>query len=122
MPDATVPNATILIIDDERVVREMLPMVMVKYEFEVLAAGGGEEGLALFRERAKCIDLVLLDLSMPDISGIEVLAQMREQDPQVKVAILTGFADDDPELEGLEVIYKPFRVGELLERVHYLLR
>jgi DNA-binding response OmpR family regulator len=75
MPDATVPNATILIIDDERVVREMLPMVMVKYEFEVLAAGGGEEGLALFRERAKCIDLVLLDLSMPDISGIEVLAQ-----------------------------------------------
>ncbi|MGY8825813.1 MAG: response regulator [Candidatus Latescibacterota bacterium] len=107
--------------DDEKAVRDMLFMVLARFNYQVLIAAGGLEGMELYREHAECIDLVLLDLSMPRMSGLEVLVELQALKPDIRVAILTGFSDDHPELAGIELIYKPFRINELLELVDRLL-
>lgn len=120
--DDSATGATILVVDDERVVRDMLSAVLVRFNYCVLVAANGIEGVELYREHAKRIDIVLLDLAMPGLSGIEVLAQLRSLNPDVRVAILTGFSEDSPELADIELIYKPFRVNELISLVERLLR
>lgn len=114
--------ATILVVDDEAVVRDMLYAVLVRFNYCVLAAANGVEGVELYRAHADRIDLVLLDLAMPGLSGIEVLAELRSLNPDVRVAILTGFAEDEPALADIELVYKPFRVNELTSLIERLLR
>ncbi len=114
-------QATILVIDDERVVRDMLSMVLTRLNYRVLAAAGGMEGVELYRAHGEDIDLVLLDLSMPGMSGTEVLAQLQSLEPSVRVAILTGFIDDNPALADIELSHKPFRIDELKDLVERLL-
>lgn len=106
--------ATVLVVEDERVVREMLLAVLARFNYRVLVATDGLEGVELYRAHGERIDLVLLDLSMPGLSGIEVLAQLQSIDPAVCVVILTGFAEDNPALAEIELVHKPFRVDELI--------
>jgi len=116
------PEATILVVDDERVVREMLSMLLTRFNYQALIAADGMEAIELYRAHAERIDLVLLDLSMPGMSGLELLAALRVLDPSIRVAVLTGFTEDHPELKGIELIYKTFRVNELIELIKRLLR
>ena len=114
--------ALILVMDDEQVVRDMLTMVLGRYGYEVEVAQDGEAGLALFAARSEQVGLVLLDLSMPKVSGVEVLSQIKASKPEVPVVILTGFADDVEGVEGAtEILYKPYRMEVLLEIVRRLL-
>jgi two-component system cell cycle sensor histidine kinase/response regulator CckA len=106
--------ATVLVVEDERVVREMLLAVLARFNYRVLVATDGLEGVELYRAHGERIDLVLLDLSMPGLSGIEVLAQLQSINPAVCVVILTGFAEDNPALAEIELVHKPFRVDELI--------
>ena len=108
--------ALILVIDDEQVVCDMLSTILARYGYKV------ETALALFAARREEIGLVLLDLSMPKMSGVEVLDQIKASAPEIPVALMTGFADP---AEGVaevdEIIYKPFRLEELVAEVRKLL-
>jgi CheY-like chemotaxis protein len=114
--------ATILVVEDERVVREMLSAVLARFNYRALVATDGLEGVELYRAHGERIDLVLLDLSMPGLSGIEVLAQLQSIDPDVRVVILTGFPEDNPALAEIELVHKPFRVDELMGVIKRLIR
>jgi two-component system cell cycle sensor histidine kinase/response regulator CckA len=114
--------ATVLVVEDERVVREMLLAVLARFNYRVLVATDGLEGVELYRAHGERIDLVLLDLSMPGLSGIEVLAQLQSINPAVCVVILTGFAEDNPALAEIELVHKPFRVDELIGVIKRLIR
>jgi len=105
-------TATVLIVDDEEVVRRSTAHILERCGYDVLSAAHGQEGLAMMQRRP--VDLVLLDLSMPGASGQEVLTELRQLRPDVKVIIFTGYAarrEDFP--EALGVIQKPFSINAL---------
>jgi DNA-binding NtrC family response regulator len=83
--------ATVLIIDDDAMIRDYLGDVLRDDGFEILLAATGGEGEALLR--AKPVDIVLLDVHLPDANGIVVLKKIKEIDPQVQVIILTAYSE-----------------------------
>jgi two-component system, cell cycle sensor histidine kinase and response regulator CckA len=87
--------ATVLIIDDEETVRDMIGEVLEAQGFEVLRAEDGPRGIALFREKRDHVNVVLLDLSMPGLSGAETFRRLREIDRGVRVILSSGYDHDE---------------------------
>ena len=119
--------ATILIVDDEREIRELLRYNLERRGYQVLTAQDGEEGLA--RIFATHPDLVLLDLLLPGLNGLEVLRELR-QEPSTRdlpVLLLTARGAEMDKLLGFErgaddYITKPFSPREVIARVEAVLR
>ena len=78
----------ILVIDDDAAIRESCRRVLTKNGHQVESAENGAKGLAMFGNMA--FDLVLLDLRMPDFDGMDVLSQLREQDPKALIIVISG--------------------------------
>jgi CheY-like chemotaxis protein len=103
----------VLLIDDEDLVRKTLERALQHEGAEVLSASGGAEGLSLLRAHPG-LDLVLLDVAMPDIGGGEVLRRLREIDANVTVYLMTGFLPDGFEVAGASgVLSKPLELARL---------
>ncbi|MEZ4645382.1 MAG: PAS domain S-box protein [Chloroflexota bacterium] len=81
----------VLLIDDEEPVREAVADILASVDVSVLTAANGMEGVALYREHAAEINLVILDLSMPGMSGEETFQQLRRIDPHVQVILSSGY-------------------------------
>lgn len=103
--------ATILVIDDERLLCDLLQEVLRRHGHEVYTAFSGREGIASFRQQRPLF--TLLDLHLPDINGIEVLKQLREIDPNGAVMILTGAASDNLERQARELGITDFLIKGL---------
>jgi two-component system cell cycle sensor histidine kinase/response regulator CckA len=112
----------LLLIDDEEVVRDMVAEVLAHEGLDVLCAEDGARGVAVFRERRAEIDVVLLDLSMPGLSGEETFRRLCEIDPEVCVILSSGydhleatrrFGDRAP----TGFIQKPYRPAQLLAEI-----
>jgi len=113
----------ILVVDDEIGPRESLRMIL-KDQYELILADSGEEGIEKMKQGG--IDLVLLDLQMKKMSGIEALEKMKEIDPPVSVVILTGYgtletAQKAIRLGAADYVNKPFDVIELTKTVRTIL-
>ena len=113
---------TILVIDDEEMVRNTAQQMLELRGYTALAAADGQEGLDVFDREAGAIDLVLLDQSMPRMSGQDVLVKLREAAPELKVIIFTGFAVKVDEFEGADdIVQKPFTLANLVAKVREVL-
>ncbi|MBI9101908.1 MAG: response regulator [Spirochaetales bacterium] len=112
----------ILIIDDEEIIRDLVVDILEESRYEVSDFSSGEEALKYFRLNSEEIDLVLLDIIMPEMGGSEVFAKLREIDPDVKVILLSGYSRN-VEIETLltwkntEFFQKPISVKGLLDMV-----
>jgi DNA-binding response OmpR family regulator len=93
--------ASILVVDDEQMICDLLRSVFSSHGHEVLTATSGREGLELFRQRRP--RFTLLDLLMPEMDGLEVLKQIREMDPEAGVIMLTGGGTDALEARAREM-------------------
>lgn len=114
------PQPNILIVDDDPAVRVVAEEMLRTLGCEVAAAGSGKDGLQLLDQRA--FDLVMLDVGMPYMSGIEVYHILREALPAQKVAFLTGYASEDiDELNDANVwlIAKPFTMESLTQALNF---
>lgn len=118
---------TILIVEDDVAIREMLQQFLTPKNFEVITAENGKLAFDQLAERNP--DLVLLDWMLPDFSGPELLKMMRSNTAQkeVPVIMLTARSEEEDKIKGLEVgaddyITKPFSLKELLARIRALLR
>lgn len=89
--------------------------------YRIVTAATGERGLEIFEAQADVIDLVLLDLSMPTMSGHEVLLRIREMNSEAHVLILTGYAIGDIDFD-TAVLRKPFTIAELESKIIEALR
>jgi DNA-binding response OmpR family regulator len=107
--------ATILIIDDERLLCDLLQEMLQRHGHEVFTAYSGGEGVARHKERRP--HFTILDLHLPDMSGIEVLKRIREHDPKAAVMILTGAASDKLEREAQELGVTEFLIKGLSSEV-----
>jgi len=103
--------ATILVIDDERLLCDLLQNLLREHGHEVFTAYNGREGVASFRQRRP--RFTLLDLNLPDVNGIEVLKEIREIDPQSEVIILTGCATDQLEKQARDLGITDFLIKDL---------
>ena len=120
-PDDSEPvrgTGHILLVDDEMPVREYVASLLMGLGYEVTACPDGVEALAVFEREHDQIDLVILDMVMPKLSGAEVFRAMKRIQPNVRALLLSGYtkegAADALLSEGvLEFIHKPFHVGEL---------
>jgi two-component system cell cycle sensor histidine kinase/response regulator CckA len=117
---------TILLVDDEEMVTDLGAEILQRHGYQVLAAPDGEKALEIWREKRREIDLVVLDLVMPNLGGPATFARLREMDPAVKVLICSGYRSKEDELKVLKmadvpVILKPFRPEDLAARVREVL-
>ncbi|MGC2063552.1 MAG: ATP-binding protein [Thermodesulfovibrionales bacterium] len=87
-------SETILMIDDEAAVREMSRDLLTRLGYEVILAGGGSEGLSIFREMQDKISLVVLDMMMPERGGKEIFRLLKEIKPDVRVLLCSGFSQE----------------------------
>jgi len=115
---------TILVVDDERNIVDLLRLYLEKEGFAVIAAADGEEALTLHRRHDP--DLVVLDLMLPRIDGLEVCREIRRHS-DTPVLMLTARADDIDAIVGLELgaddyVTKPFNPRALVARVKAILR
>ncbi|MCX7918943.1 MAG: sigma-54 dependent transcriptional regulator [bacterium] len=106
----------ILVVDDDEDMRFTLREVMTREGYQVVTAADGIEALDKTRESA--FDLVILDMKMPRLDGIETLRQLREQDPELTVIMVTAFGTRDLALEAIRLgaydyFNKPFDLGEI---------
>jgi nitrogen-specific signal transduction histidine kinase len=113
---------TVLIVDDEELVRQVAQIALERAGYQVLAAAGGASGLAMLDEHKDVISLVLLDMGMPEMSGKEVLNRIRASGSKVPVIICSGYSEPEvlrqfANCDFTAVIQKPFKARELPERV-----
>jgi DNA-binding response OmpR family regulator len=118
------PEATVLIVDDEPLVREILARYLTREGFAVATASNGLQ--ALERWQNEHPDLVLLDLMLPEVNGLEVFRRARETD-DTPVIMLTAKGEEADRLVGLEIgaddyVTKPFSPREVVARVRAVLR
>ena len=116
-------SGTILIIDDEENVRDVARVALEETGYAVLLARDGRNGIEVFSERADEIDAVLLDMSMPRMSGEETLAELRSIHPQVRVVLTSGYSEQEISAKfagkGLAgFVQKLFRASELVNKIH----
>ena len=122
-PEApTKKTGTVLVVEDEEGVRKITKMMLERSGFGVLTANDGRAGLDLFRQRMKEIDIVVLDLSMPYMSGKEVFREMIKLDPGVRVILSSGYTEEHVKMqfEGVKpagFIQKPYLSSNLIDKV-----
>ncbi|HNY52690.1 MAG TPA: response regulator [Bacteroidales bacterium] len=117
----------ILIIEDDRDLREMLRSALLRKDYTVLEADNGKEALINFKPGVT--DLVVTDLLMPEEDGLKVIMQMREMKPEIKVIAISGGGKAGPgsylrmakALGADSVFPKPFSVNDLVNRIDDLL-
>jgi len=110
------PGSKILIVEDDKKMREALRQIMVREKFDVDTASSGEEALKVFKNRD--FDLVISDLKLPGIDGMEVLKAIREFRPETGVIIITAYATIDSAVQAMkqgaeDYISKPFNLEEI---------
>lgn len=110
----------ILVIDDEEGMRDFLTILLQKEGYQVQAVGKGEEGLRLMSHSP--FDLVITDLRMPGMDGLQVLQRFKEEDPEVGVILITAYASTETAVDAMkggafDYVAKPFHVEELKEAV-----
>jgi CheY-like chemotaxis protein len=118
----TSASECILVVDDENLIRSLATAVLEQAGFRVLAACDGQEGLGLYRRHRTEIDLVLLDYTMPKMTGLQVFHALQELNPDVRVVFSSGYAMDTD--SGLLLaagarafVAKPYRPTELVRAV-----
>lgn len=116
------PSITILLVEDDGNLRNLLQRTLEGGGFRVLSAADGAEGLRLCQEHNGPIDLMVSDIVMPRLNGLQLSEQARVAHPAMKFMFITGFADDFPELReliniGATILEKPFLPSELLSKV-----
>jgi two-component system, cell cycle sensor histidine kinase and response regulator CckA len=117
-PDGAMPPGLVLVIDDEENVRLVAARMLERRGFAVLIAADGPTGVALYESSDAPVGAVLLDLSMPQMSGVEVARSLRRLDPGVRIVLMTGYAEEDARRRFAEMgvaafLQKPFTLGDL---------
>ncbi len=117
---AAAPTARILVVDDERSMRELLSIVLKREGHEVLVAENGRSAIDLLERQP--VELLISDVRMPDLSGVDVLAAAQRMNPEIIGIMITAYASTETAVEALRLgaydyLSKPFNVDELKLKV-----
>ena len=115
-------NETILLVDDEEFVRDLAVRFLTSVGYNVITASNGREAIEIFERDKGKISLVILDLIMPEIGGLQCMEELTRIDPKVRIIIASGFAVDEDERKIIEAtargfVSKPYQVQHALDAV-----
>jgi CheY-like chemotaxis protein len=110
-------SACVLIVDDEGPVRRAAVQILLRKGYNIMEASDGEEAVRVFIENPDAIDLVFLDMTMPGLSGLEALDQMREIRPRIKALVASGYPIDVPTAHFLAKPYSPLTLVRRIQEV-----
>ena len=119
-------QGTILLIDDEEIILDVGSEMIKRLGYAVITAAGGKAGIEAYREHRDTIDLVVLDMIMPDLSGKDTFERLKEIRPDVSVLLSSGYSLNGQAREIMDkgcrgFIQKPFNLGDLAEKIREIL-
>ncbi len=119
-------NETILVVEDEELLRELLEAILEPMGYMVLMASDGEEGFAEYQKHREEIALVISDLGLPKFGGDELYRKLSEVDPHVRMILSSGYIEPGMKAnilkEGVKAfIQKPYNPKEVLSAIHNIL-
>lgn len=120
-------DLTVLVVDDESRMRKLIKDFLKQKKFNILEAEDGEVALKVYNDNKEKINLILLDVMMPKLDGWSVLRQIRQENKEIPIIMLTARAEEQDELFGFELgvdeyISKPFSPKILVARVEAILK
>ncbi|WP_460115175.1 response regulator [Pseudomonas sp. H2_D02] len=118
---APVTPPTILVVEDDSIVRMLIVDVLEELEYKVLEAEGCEKALALLKDTDRSIDLMMTDVNMPIMDGRELAKEARSVRPGLPILFASGYAESIDVPEGMNVIGKPFSIDQLRDKVKRIL-
>lgn len=113
--------STILVVEDDAIVRMLIVDVLEELKFNVLEAEDGESAMELLKDRGNRIDLLMSDVGMPGMDGKTLANKARELRPQLPVLFASGYAENIDVPAGMFVIGKPFSIDQLRNKVKSIL-
>jgi PAS domain S-box-containing protein len=125
-PEIMKGSGTILIVDDEKIVLDVSARILKKLGYTVLESNNGRDAVVLYKKHQEKINLVVLDIVMPDMGGDEVYDRLKEIDPEVKILLCSGYSIDDQAREIMErgcegFIQKPFSMKAMSDKLSEVL-
>lgn len=119
-------SGTILLVEDSDVVRELVARMLENGGFNVHKASGGERALSLLRSGDMPFDLLLIDVVMPEMGGVELADKVASEQPDARILFMTGHSDEIVSGKGIlggnrEYIGKPFSQEDILKKVRMIL-
>lgn len=120
-------RSTIFIIEDEKAIRDTLKLNLELENYDVITAETGSSAVAIFKEHAKYIDLVILDVMLPEINGYDLYKNFKAQNNNLPIIFLTAKNQNSDKISGLKLgaddyLTKPFDLEELLLRIQNVLK
>ncbi|MCK6189220.1 MULTISPECIES: response regulator [unclassified Pseudomonas] len=112
---------TILVVEDDAIVRMLIVDVLEELEFTVLEAADAAAALAIVDTTDQVIDLMMTDVGLPDMDGKQLAAKVREQRPALPILFASGYAENIDVPAGMQVIGKPFSIDQLRNKVTSML-
>ena len=119
-------DETILVVDDEEIIRDVAKSMLVSHGYTVHCASNGEEAVDIFRKQKAIIDLVILDLGMPGMGGERCIQELLDIDPKVRMLIASGYSTHaivkDSQAYGAEgFVSKPYRLNDILGKLRQVM-
>ncbi|MDF2642414.1 MAG: response regulator receiver [Pseudomonas sp.] len=118
MPDAA---STILVVEDDNIVRMLIVDVLEELEYQVLEAADAAEALAFVEDPSTHIDLMMTDQGLPDMKGTELAPKVRALRPDLPVLFASGYSENIDVPDGMHSIGKPFSIDDLRDKVKSIL-
>lgn len=114
-------SPTILVVEDDAIVRMLIVDVLEELEFAVLEAADAEAALKVVEDTAQVIDLMMTDVGLPDMDGKALAIKVRELRPTLPILFASGYAENIDAPAGMHVIGKPFSIDQLRDKVKGIL-
>ncbi|MBZ0265976.1 response regulator [bacterium] len=116
----------IMIVEDDKQVADLVQKMMKRFGYEITLIKRGDEALEILKESADKFDMVVSDVVLPKVSGVELAKYIREHNPDVKVLLISGYTDDSLAHYGLDetvhtLIRKPFHLSVLIKKIREML-
>ncbi|MCK8663471.1 response regulator [Pseudomonas azerbaijanoccidens] len=113
--------STILVVEDDDIVRMLIVDVLEELEFKVLEADGSEQALEILKELDQHIDLMMTDVGLPGMDGRELADKARALRPALPIMFASGYAENIDVPDGMHLIGKPFSIDQLRDKVKGIL-